>query len=261
MDATSSKNAVILATGSGTFLPRSHIPALHRCVPQITVSGLRRGLAKLEAVGVSKVTIVADKRLDQVHAAVGSTVDRIAVSRITLSAPNGFGHCHGLWLARDALENGDCYILDESVLQTGQTLSLVPAFDAVDAVAADRPDRGGKGLAAFVAKDGRIVGFRNEWASKLNNPPYKLFEIKGLLHLSEASIRSVFVPALANIIGSGAMGASLGALLAYLVERRGLCLSIVTKPSSRRTSAKGPAAENSGHTLLEACLRGTENMQ
>src|SRR5262249_46168285 len=83
-----------------------------------------------------------------------------------------------------------------------------------------------EGSAVLLSDGGLISGFRlKQTAANLVADGPKLFKTMNLLRFSAPTLRATIVPALDDIIGSGAIRAYTEEVLAYLVEKRGLQLA------------------------------------
>ncbi|MGY3396343.1 NDP-sugar pyrophosphorylase family protein [Bradyrhizobium sp. USDA 3311] len=132
------------------------------------------------------------------------------------------------WLARDILLSGDCYILEGDVFFEQDVLRYLMKSDAPDAAAVAPFNELMEGSAVVLSDSGLISEFRmKQTAGNLaaDGPP--LYKTINLLRFAASTLRSTIVPALDEIIGSGAMGAYTEELLAYLIDRRGLKLAAV----------------------------------
>ncbi|TCU32833.1 phosphocholine cytidylyltransferase family protein [Rhizobium azibense] len=226
MRTTASEKAVILAAGLGSRLrPLTDL----RPKPLVEVNGipiLHNALRKLEAVGVGEVTIVVGYRKDAIQYACGRRFGGLKINYVESSVFDRTGSAYSLWLARDTLLSGDCYLLEGDVFFEEDALCALSLGDADDVAAVAPFDSTMQGSAVLLSKSGFISGFRMKRTSAdLSNSGPRLFKTMNLLRLSGATLRRIVVPALDEIIGSGATQAYTEELLAYLVDRRGLQLA------------------------------------
>ncbi|WP_342710050.1 phosphocholine cytidylyltransferase family protein [Bradyrhizobium sp. B124] len=224
MDAP--KNAVILAAGFGSRLrPLTDL----RPKPLVEVNGtpiLFNALRNLETVGVQQITIVVGYRKDAIQYACGRRFGGLEINYVESSTFDQTGSAYSLWLARDALLSGDCILLEGDIFFEEDALRYL-RMDRASAVAAVAPfDEPMEGSAVLLSDRGFITAFRMKQtaASLVPGGPH-LFKTLNLLLFSATTLRTMLVPALDEIIGSGATQAYTEELLAYLVERRGLQLA------------------------------------
>ncbi|MHC2296167.1 phosphocholine cytidylyltransferase family protein [Rhizobium mongolense] len=228
MSVTAPKKAVILAAGFGSRLrPLTDL----RPKPLVEVNGtpiLHNALRNLEAVGVQEVTIVVGYRKDAIQYACGSRFGGIAIEYVESSVFNKTGSAYSLWLARETLLSGDCYLLEGDVFFEEEALHYLMMSEVTDVAAVAPFDEMMEGSAVLLTDLGFISGFRmKQTAADLVEGGPKLFKTMNLLRFSVSTVRSTIVPALNDIIGSGATQAYTEELLAYLVERRGMKLAAV----------------------------------
>ncbi|MGY4158072.1 NDP-sugar pyrophosphorylase family protein [Bradyrhizobium sp. USDA 4461] len=226
MADTAPKTAIVLAAGLGSRLrPLTDL----RPKPLIEVNGtpiLHNALRHLQAVGVQDVSIVVGYRKDAIQYACGARFGELKINYVESSVFDRTGSAYSLWLARDALLCGDIYLLEGDVFFEEDALHYLTRGEARD-VAAVAPFKATmQGSAVLVSDRGFVSGFRmkQSGADLLPGRP-KLFKTMNLFRLSASSLRTTIVPALNEIVGSGATQAYTEELLAYLVERRGLQLA------------------------------------
>ncbi|WBL82740.1 phosphocholine cytidylyltransferase family protein [Bradyrhizobium xenonodulans] len=226
MANTPPKKAVILAAGVGSRLrPMTDL----RPKPLVEVNGtpiLHNALINLQAVGVDEVTIVVGYRKDAIQYACGNRFGNIEVKYVESSVFNHTGSAYSLWLARDALLSGDCFLLEGDVFFEKDALGYLLLGEATDTAAVAPFNELMEGSAVLLSDSGFISAFRMKQtaANVLADGP-TLFKTMNLLRFSASTLRDRIVPALDDIITSGARRAYTEELLAYLVERRGLQLA------------------------------------
>ncbi|MGF6312552.1 MULTISPECIES: phosphocholine cytidylyltransferase family protein [unclassified Bradyrhizobium] len=219
------RRAIVLAAGLGSRLrPLTDL----RPKPLVEVNGtpiLHNALRNLEAVGVDEVTIVVGYRKDAIQYACGSRFGGLAINYVESIVFDRTGSAYSLWLARDALLSGDCFLLEGDVFFEQDALRRLigPATD----LAAVAPfDESMEGSAVLLSDNGFITGFRmKQTAANLVTDGPRLFKTMNLLRFSAPTLKATIVPALDDIIGSGATQAYTEELLGYLVEKRGLQLA------------------------------------
>ncbi|WP_453965611.1 phosphocholine cytidylyltransferase family protein [Bradyrhizobium elkanii] len=222
------KNAVILAAGVGSRLrPLTDL----RPKPLVEVNGtpiLYNALRNLEAVGVKEVTLVVGYRKDAIQYACGRHFGTLGINYVESPAFDRTGSAYSLWLARDALLSGDCFLLEGDVFFEEDALRYLLLSQATDVAAVAPFDELMEGSAVLLSDSGLISEFRMKQtgANLVMNGP-RLFKMMNLLRLSAPALKATIVPALNEIIGSGASQAYSEELLSYLVELRGLQLTAV----------------------------------
>lgn len=220
------KKAVILAAGLGSRLrPLTDL----RPKPLVTVNGtpiIHNALRNLESVGVEEVTIVVGYRKDAIQYACGSRFGELEIKYVESTVFDRTGSAYSLWLARDALLSGDCFLLEGDVFFEEDALRYLLFGEATDVAAVAPFNALMEGSAVLLSDRGFISGFRMKHTSaKLNADGPRLFKTLNLLRFSATTLRTMIVPALEDIIGSGATQAYTEELFAYLVEKRGLQLA------------------------------------
>ncbi|WGS19130.1 MULTISPECIES: phosphocholine cytidylyltransferase family protein [unclassified Bradyrhizobium] len=222
------KKAVILAAGVGSRLrPLTDL----RPKPLVEVNGttiLHNALRKLEAVGVDEVTIVVGYRKDAIQYVCSRRFGAIDINYVESPVFDRTGSAYSLWLARDTLLSGDCFLLEGDVFFEEDALRYLMLSQATDVAALVPFDETMEGSAVLLSDSGFITEFRmkQSGANLVANGP-RLFKAMNLLRFSARTLKATIVPALDEIIGSGATQAYIEELLSYLVELRGLQLTAV----------------------------------
>ncbi|MES5486338.1 phosphocholine cytidylyltransferase family protein [Bradyrhizobium sp. INPA03-11B] len=219
------KKAVMLAAGIGSRLrPLTDL----RPKPLIEVNGtpiLHNALRNLKAVGVDEVTIVVGYRKDAIQYACGSRFSGLEINYVESTVFDRTGSAYSLWLARDALLSGDCFLLEADVFFEQDALRRLIG-PATDAAAVAPFEELMEGSAVLLSDNGFITSFRmKQTAANLVTDGPRLFKTMNLLRFSASTLKATIVPALDDIIGCGATQAYTEELLSYLVERRGLQLA------------------------------------
>ncbi|PDT64824.1 hemolysin activation protein [Bradyrhizobium ottawaense] len=220
------KNAVILAAGCGSRLrPLTDL----RPKPLIEVNGtsiLHNALRNLEIVGVEGVTIVVGYRKDAIQYACGSRFGALRIKYVESTVFDRTGSAYSLWLARDALLSGDCFLLEGDVFFEEDVLRYLISCPGTDVAAVVPFDVSMEGSAVLLSQNGLISGFRlKQTASNLVADGPKLFKTMNLLRLSAPTLKATIVPALDDIIAAGARQTYTEELFGYLIQKRGLQLA------------------------------------
>ncbi|SPP98018.1 phosphocholine cytidylyltransferase family protein [Bradyrhizobium vignae] len=220
--------AIILAAGVGSRLrPLTDL----RPKPLVEVNGtsiIHNALRNLEAVGVKEVTIVVGYRKDAIQYACGRRFGAIEIDYVVSPVFDRTGSAYSVWLARDALLSGDCFLLEGDVFFEEDALRYLMISQAPDVAAIAPFDFSMEGSAVLLSDCGFISEFRMKQSGEnlVGNGP-SLFKAMNLFRLSGPTLKATIVPALDEIIGSGVTQAYTEELLSYLVERRGLQLAAV----------------------------------
>ncbi|MGY8683209.1 phosphocholine cytidylyltransferase family protein [Bradyrhizobium sp. UFLA05-153] len=226
MTTNAPKKAVILAAGFGSRLR----PLTDLCPkPLVEVNGipiLHNALRNLEVVGVKEVTIVVGYRKDAIQYACGSRFGDLQIIYVESAVFDRTGSAYSLWLAREALLHGDCFLLEGDVFFEEDALRYLMMNTANDAAAVAPFDELMEGSAVLLSDAGFISGFRmKQTAANLVSDGPRLFKTMNLLRFSGSTLRATIVPALDDIIVAGATQTYTEELLAYLVDKRGLQLA------------------------------------
>ncbi|UWU67832.1 phosphocholine cytidylyltransferase family protein [Bradyrhizobium sp. NC92] len=220
------KNAVILAAGCGSRLrPLTDL----RPKPLVEVNGtsiLHNALRNLEAVGVEEVTIVVGYRKDAIQYACGSRFGQINIKYVESTVFERTGSAYSLWLARDALLCGDCFLLEGDVFFEEDALRYLIGCGGTDVAAVVPFDDSMEGSAVLLSQNGFITGFRlKQTASDLVANGPRLFKTMNLLRLSAPTLKATIVPTLDDIISAGARQTYTEEFFGYLIAKRDLRLS------------------------------------
>ncbi|WP_349253308.1 phosphocholine cytidylyltransferase family protein [Bradyrhizobium sp. CB3481] len=171
------------------------------------------------------MTIVVGYRKEAIQYAYGSRCGELEIKYIESIVFDRTGSAYSLWLAREALLCEDRFLLEGDVFFEEDALRYLLFGEATDVAA----------VAPFNAFDARVRGsivrsqlhlrFPHAFSAKLTADGPRPFKTLKLLRLSAMTLRAMIVPALDDIIGSGAKQADTEELFADLVERRGLRLA------------------------------------
>lgn len=216
------RQAVILAAGLGSRLrPLTDM----RPKPLVEVHGvsiIHNALRNLEAVGIRSATIVVGYRKDAIEYACGARFGGIDITYVESSVFDRTGSAYSLWLAREALLQGDILLLEGDVFFELRALKWLLAHGSGDVAAIATFDDTMEGSAVVLDPDGIITEIRmKQSAASLNGGP-SLFKTMNLFRLSADTLRSVLAPALDELIRSGATAVYTEQLLAHLIHDRGL---------------------------------------
>lgn len=222
----SSSKAVILAAGFGTRLrPLTDL----RPKPLVEVNGvsiLHNALRNLQRIGVRDVTIVVGYRKDAIEYACDHHFEGIDLHYVESAVFDHTGSAYSLWLARDTLLSGGCYILEGDVffeLDALEALRDAPFRDAIDVAPFDERM---EGSAVVLSENGLISEVRMKQTSiDLFRPGAPdLYKTMNLMRFSHDTLRTLIVPMLDDLIGSGAHKAYTEELLSLLISNHGLKL-------------------------------------
>lgn len=220
--------AVILAAGFGSRLrPLTDF----RPKPLVEVNGtsiLHNALRNLETVGVTEVTIVVGYRKDAIEYACGDRFGNLQINYVESTVFDRTGSAYSLWLARDALVSGDCYLLEGDVFFEEEALRALGRCPSPNAAAVAPFDNSMEGSAVLISDEGFVseVRLKQNASSLVAGGPH-LFKTMNLLRFSATTLRGVIVPVLSDLIGSGATKAYTEELLGHLITRHGLQLAAV----------------------------------
>ncbi len=218
--------AVILAAGFGSRLrPLTEL----RPKPLVEVNGtpiLHNALRNLEAVGVKEVTIVVGYRKDAIEYACGRRFGGLEVNYVESTVFDRTGSAYSLWLAREALMQGDIYLLEGDVFFELAALRYLIMKDAQNVVAVAPFEASMEGSAVILSDGGYITEFRmRQTAANLTDGVPQLFKTMNLIRLGGDDLRFKLIPYLDELIGTGAVKAYTEELFANLIAHRGLLLA------------------------------------
>jgi NDP-sugar pyrophosphorylase family protein len=222
------RHAIILAAGMGSRLgPLTQ----DRPKPLVKVLGtpiILNALSHLERAGVALVTIVVGYRGDDIRQRVGKRLGRLSVRYIHSEAHASSGSAWSLWLARDALLEGDVLLLEGDVFFEAailDRLSKAPRFD----VAAVAPfEAGMQGSAVILAPNKQIVELRTaQTGGDIGRDDQALFKTINLYRLSAETIAKKLVPLLDRCAAEGEAGLFLEQVLQRLIAMGGIDLHAV----------------------------------
>ncbi|MFK4492461.1 NDP-sugar pyrophosphorylase family protein [Bradyrhizobium sp. USDA 336] len=188
------KKAIILAAGVGSRLrPLTDL----RPKPLVEVNGtpiIYNALRNLEAVGVEEVTLVVGYRKHAIQYACGHRFGTLAINYVESSAFDRTGSVYSLWLARDALLSGDCFLLEGDVFFEEDVLRDLLHSQATDAAAIVPFEESMEGSAVLLTDRGLISEFRmRQTGANLAASGPRLFKTMNLLRLSAPTLKATIV--------------------------------------------------------------------
>jgi|SRR5215471_1655937 len=208
--------AVILAAGLGSRLRPLTAAIPKPLIPVHGVPILHNALSALAANGVRKATVVVGYRHDAIRAACGSRFAGIDVSYVESAVFAHTGSAYSLWLARDALADGDALLLEGDVLFEPSVLARLLASPPGDAAAVAPFVDGMTGSAVTLGRDHAIEAvLMNQTAS--SGAGAALFKTMNLFRFTADRLRHALLPALYDFVGKGAVTAYLEQVLADLI--------------------------------------------
>lgn len=221
------QNAVILAAGLGSRLrPLTD----KRPKPLVEVHGvpiLHNALSHLASVGVREATIVVGYRKEEIERSCGLNFAGVEITYAESSVYERTGSAYSLWLARDSLLRGSTLLLEGDVFFEKTALWRLSGQGADDVAAVAPFDETMSGSAVTLSPGGDIAEIRLKQSALdlAQEEGPRLFKTLNLFRFSGEALRRVVVPALDNLIASGATEAYLEQLLAGLLKRRDLQLA------------------------------------
>ncbi|MCG8597076.1 MAG: phosphocholine cytidylyltransferase family protein [Kiloniellales bacterium] len=220
------QKAVILAAGLGSRLrPLTD----RRPKPLVEVHGvpiLHNALSHLANIGVREATIVVGYRKEEIERSCGLNFAGIEITYAESSIYDRSGSAYSLWLARDSLLRGDALLLEGDVFFEETALWRLNGQGADDVAAVAPFEETMSGSAVTLSAEGDVAEIRLKQSAldlaEEGGP--RLFKTLNLFRFSGEALRRVVVPALDELIASGAIDAYVEQLLARLLQRQDLQL-------------------------------------
>ncbi|MFQ3459055.1 phosphocholine cytidylyltransferase family protein [Bradyrhizobium sp. UFLA01-814] len=227
--------AVILAAGMGSRL-RPYTEFVPK--PLVEVNGtpmLHNALHQLSEFGIRGATIVVGYRNDAIDQSCGYRFEDVDIEYAHNPIFDRTGSAYSLWLARDTMLAGDTVFLEgdvfferevlertlRTVSSTKQSVAAVAAFNAAMS-----------GSAVELADDGSVLTFIMNQAA-VEAQARGLFKTINLMRVSANASREQLVPALHRAVESGHRTTYVEQILALLVEKRELRLSVADCSDTR----------------------------
>lgn len=215
------KSAVILAAGMGSRLRPLTDFRPKPLVEVLGVSIIHNALRHLGTMGVRSVTIVVGYRKDAIEYACGERFAGVDIDYVESTVYDRTGSAYSLWLARHTLLSGDIFLLEGDVFFERQALVSLMAAGAGDAAAVAPFTEEMEGSAVVLGAGGTIAEVRmKQTAADLNQiGGPSLFKTLNLFRFSRATLSTLIVPALDDLIGTGAGTTYTEQVLAQLIAR------------------------------------------
>jgi NDP-sugar pyrophosphorylase family protein len=218
-------HAVILAAGLGS---RLRPLTAQRSKPLVSVHGvpiLHNTLSVLSEVGVKTATIVVGYRKELIQATCGSRFGNVELHYVESSAFGRTGSAYSLWLAREALLSGDVLLLEGDVFFETAVLDRLVRCGGSDVAAVAPFDETMTGSAVTISTSGTIDQVLMKQSAADLNRDETLFKTMNLFRFAQDTLRRAVVPALDEVVGSGAVTACVEQVLTYLIGECGLRLA------------------------------------
>ncbi len=216
------QHAVILAAGLGSRLkPFTD----DRPKPLVEVRGvpiLHNALRNLAHAGVKQTTIVVGYRREAIQRCCGESFAGMRVAYVESDVFDRTGSAYSLWLAREALQSGDAWLLEGDVFFERALLTRMLRCEG-DVAAVDVFDEAISGSAALLTPEGSVLEFRmsQNAASALGKSLYKTVNI---YRFTAGTLQQVIVPAFDRVIAGGDRRGYVEQVLAQLLATQALKL-------------------------------------
>ncbi|MBB3458815.1 NDP-sugar pyrophosphorylase family protein [Rhizobium sp. BK313] len=222
------RKAIVLAAGVGSRLrPLTDL----RPKPLVEVGGtpiLFNALRNLNAVGVKEVTIVVGYRKDAIQCACGRNFNGLAVDYVESTRFDMSGSAYSLWLARDSLLAGDCYVLEADVFFEEAALRRLQEHtaDNVTAVVTFIPPM--EGSAVSLDMEGSIAEYRlRQIATETSTDGPPLFKTMNLSRFSCPMSTGTLISALDRQVQTGRIDVYLEQILSRLTAEKAMRIAPV----------------------------------
>jgi NDP-sugar pyrophosphorylase family protein len=216
------QHAVILAAGLGSRLrPFTD----DRPKPLVEVRGipiLHNALRNLAHAGVKETTIVVGYRREAIQRCCGESFAGMHIHYVESDVFDRTGSAYSLWLTREALQQGDTWLLEGDVFFEAALLTRMLRFEG-DVAAVDVFDETICGSAALLTPEGGVLEFRmgQNAATALGKSLYKTVNI---YRFTSDTLQRVIVPALVRVIDGGDRRGYVEQVLAQLLAIQALKL-------------------------------------
>jgi NDP-sugar pyrophosphorylase family protein len=218
-------HAVILAAGPGSRLRPLTAQRPKSLVSVHGIPILHNTLSALSEVGVKAATIVVGYRKELIQATCGSRFGNVELCYVESSVFDRTGSAYSLWLAREALLSGDVLLLESDVFFETAVLDRLLGCEASDVAAVAPFDETMAGSAVTISRAGTIDQVLMKQTAADLNRDETLFKTMNLFRFSRDTLRRAVVPALDEVVGSGAVTAHVEQVLTYLIGECGLRLA------------------------------------
>ena len=196
--------AVILTAGLG-----SRLHSMVRTIPKslVTVNGtpiLHNALSHLAASGINEIVIVLGHRQEAIRRSCGDDFAGTHITYVESRAFDRTGSAYSLWLARDALVQGDVLLLKGDVFFERGVIERLLSTPSGDVAAVAPFDDMMAGTAVTLAPDNLIEDFRaNQTGNDVNGTT--LFKTLNLYRLSARTLQRHILPRLQRLVRAGAI--------------------------------------------------------
>ncbi len=219
--------AVILAAGLGSRLrPLTD----DRPKPLVPVQGkpiIHNALISLARSGVREATVVIGYRGEAIRRSCGASFAGVAMRYVESSVFDRTGSAYSLWLAREALLQGDTLLLEGDVFFEPAVLEQLVASGAGDVAAVAPFDATMEGSAVTLSPAGLVREVRMKRTAADLSRGEALFKTMNLFRIAGTSLAECVVPALDRLVWAGATRAYLEEVLADLIAEGELKLRAV----------------------------------
>jgi choline kinase len=186
---------------------------------------LHNTLSALSEVGVKSATIVVGYRKELIQAMCGSRFGNVELHYVESSVYDRTGSAYSLWLAREALLSGDVLLLQSDVFFETAVLDRLVKYSGGDVAAVVPFDETMAGSAVTISAAGTVDQvLMKQTAADLNRYETR-FKTMNLFRFAQDTVRRALVPALDEVVGSGAVTAHVEQVLTYLIGECGLRLA------------------------------------
>jgi NDP-sugar pyrophosphorylase family protein len=217
-------HAIILAFDLGSRLHELAAQKRSALVCEQGATGLQWALSALSGAGVKTATIVVGYGKDLIKSACGGRFGGLELRYIEASVIRRTGSAYGLWLAREALLSGDVLLLDGDIVFEAAVLDRLVRSRGIDVAAVVPFNETMTGSAVTISRRGTIDQVLVHQAASDLARGEPLFKIMNLFRFTGDTLQRHLVPALDEVVGSGAMTARVEQVLSYLIGECGLQL-------------------------------------